>query len=121
MAHAWKACWVQALGGSNPPSSATLTSTNARLAAMRTSGQHARSLSSRLIRRPTSPDEAADALGNVTPNCARDVLVAGCHRRGRPAHQAHHRPLRNAEDQERSRGSVPGIVQTTIPETSVRE
>ena len=23
MAHAWKACWVQALGGSNPPSSAT--------------------------------------------------------------------------------------------------
>ena len=22
MAHAWKACWVQALGGSNPPSSA---------------------------------------------------------------------------------------------------
>ena len=29
MAHAWKACWVQALGGSNPPSSATLTSTNA--------------------------------------------------------------------------------------------
>ena len=24
MAHAWKACWVQALGGSNPPSSATV-------------------------------------------------------------------------------------------------
>jgi hypothetical protein len=24
MAHAWKACWVQALGGSNPPSSANL-------------------------------------------------------------------------------------------------
>ena len=23
MAHAWKACWVQALGGSNPPSSAS--------------------------------------------------------------------------------------------------
>ena len=22
MAHAWKACWVKALGGSNPPSSA---------------------------------------------------------------------------------------------------
>ena len=22
MAHAWKACWVEALGGSNPPSSA---------------------------------------------------------------------------------------------------
>ena len=26
MAHAWKACWVQALGGSNPPSSATVQS-----------------------------------------------------------------------------------------------
>ena len=30
MAHAWKACWVKALGGSNPPSSAKfLTSVNA--------------------------------------------------------------------------------------------
>src|SRR5690606_31254725 len=26
MAHAWKACWVQALGGSNPPFSAKVTS-----------------------------------------------------------------------------------------------
>ena len=26
MAHAWKACWVQALGGSNPPSSAVSVS-----------------------------------------------------------------------------------------------
>ena len=25
MAHAWKACWVQALGGSNPPSSAAVS------------------------------------------------------------------------------------------------
>ena|GEM_PF-5581563 len=25
MAHAWKACWVKALGGSNPPSSAVGT------------------------------------------------------------------------------------------------
>ena len=26
MAHAWKACWVKALGGSNPPSSANFRS-----------------------------------------------------------------------------------------------
>jgi hypothetical protein len=29
MAHAWKACWVHALAGSNPASSATLTSADA--------------------------------------------------------------------------------------------
>jgi hypothetical protein len=32
MAHAWKACWVHALAGSNPASSAAVSSTNARRA-----------------------------------------------------------------------------------------
>src|SRR6187431_948350 len=33
MAHAWKACWVQALGGSNPPSSASRANGRAHVTA----------------------------------------------------------------------------------------
>lgn len=59
MAHAWKACWVQALGGSNPPSSAS-------------SPLHDGD-------RAPSVDHRAERVGSVGCARARPVVAARAH------------------------------------------
>jgi hypothetical protein len=49
------------------------------------------------------------------PDRVRDVLVPSRHSGARPAHDAHHRPLRDAEHQEHRRCGVPSIVQPAVP------
>lgn len=46
------------------------------------------------------PQQPADALRDVPAYLSRDVLVPDRHCRVRPAHDAHHRSLRHAEDQQ---------------------
>ena len=86
MAHAWKACWVQALGGSNPPSSAILTSQNAG------PPDQGRARRSRQVSIPVSlaalsaPDQGAHPLRDVASNDPGHMLVPGGHR-GRRARE----------------------------------
>jgi hypothetical protein len=66
--------------------------------------------------RPRAPDRTAHPLRHVAPDRPRDVLVARGHRGRRPAHQAHDRTLRDAEDQQRRRGRVAGVMEPTVPD-----
>ena len=76
MAHAWKACWVNALGGSNPPSSALLTHPNTQGPGPRQIADRAFGLSlgldfhrNRSLRRPTAgrrPDRRPTRSGRST-------------------------------------------------------
>src|SRR5919112_1465035 len=79
MAHAWKACWVHALAGSNPASSAAVTSTNA--------GQSRQGLARRLrsvsVQVPPAGPGALDRTAHrpaTSPRTSRDVLVPRRHR-----------------------------------------
>ena len=87
MAHAWKACWVQALGGSNPPSSARiltrvkLVSTLADVAKLAgvSKSTASRALSGRgsvSARTQTRVASAAEELGFV-PSSAAESLATG--------------------------------------------
>ena len=119
MAHAWKACWVNALGGSNPPSSATLTSetSKARPASCRGTGP----LVSVVVSIGTGtgpfigPQQTADLVGHLPADRVRDVLISGRHRRARPSHDAHHGPLWDTEDQEHGGRRVPRVMQPAVP------
>ncbi len=114
MALAWKAGWVQALAGSNPASSAPPTGETppdltgpgggsvAIVSVLVSVGSSGRSV---------YPEEAADPVGNLTPNGIGYVLIARSHRRPRPAHDAHDCPLRHPQDQEHSCGRMTGVVQ----------
>ena len=87
MAHAWKACWVKALGGSNPPSSANFVtsvilvstlSDVAKLAGVSKSTA-SRALSGRgsvSMRTQERVSSAADELGFV-PSSAAESLATG--------------------------------------------
>ena len=118
MAHAWKACWVNALGGSNPPSSASLTSANAKRAAHGITDDPA--LVSVLVSfvildgSLVGPQQTADLVRNLPPDRVRDVLVARRHRGARPAHDAHHPALRDAEDQQDGARRVPGVSEPAV-------
>jgi hypothetical protein len=121
MALAWKAGWVQALAGSNPASSAALTRGNAE---GDPSGRRSRPgivsivVSIVIVHTlPLRPQQAADPVGHITPNWIRHVLIARRHRRARPPHDAHHRPLGHAQDQQHCRCRVPRIVQPAIGHT----
>ena len=80
MAHAWKACWVNALGGSNPPSSAPVTSANAKRAARGSTTEPA--LVSVLVSLVildgslVGPQQTADLVRYLPADRVRDVLVA---------------------------------------------
>src|SRR5690606_22130391 len=107
MAHAWKACWVHALGGSNPPSSASLTRANAGAvpsAVTAPGGSVSVSVSVRVYPHRSTllfyPDQPADALGDVAADWVGDVLVSLGHRCGRPAHDAHRGSLVDTEQEQ---------------------
>ena len=87
MAHAWKACWVKALGGSNPPSSAnfltsvSLVSTLADVAKLAgvSKSTASRALSGRgsvSLRTQEKVSDAAEELGFV-PSSAAESLATG--------------------------------------------
>ena len=63
---------------------------------------------------PLRPQQATDPVGHITPALIRHVLLARGHRRARPPHDAHHRPLGDALDQQHGRRRVPRIVQPAI-------
>jgi hypothetical protein len=77
MAHAWKACWGQPLAGSNPASSATLTSTNAGHDPRASTPEFGLSLSFSLNWAPAAPSSASGSLrvacvaGASSPHRAR--------------------------------------------------
>src|SRR3954453_3615637 len=121
MALAWKAGWVHALTSSNLVSSATLT----RPFALQSPGSPAARRLSGLtfglscFRFPTrgsrgGPEQPVHAVRHLTPDRVSDVLIAGGHRGAGPAHDAHHRPLRHAEDEEHSCRRVARVVQTAV-------
>ena len=60
------------------------------------------------------PQQATDPVGHITPALIRHVLIARGHRRARPPHDAHHRPLGDAQDQQHGRRRAPRIVQPAI-------
>src|SRR5512132_674092 len=102
MALAWKAGWVHALAGSNPASSATPTRGNAEVDP---SGRRSRPgivsifVSIGIDDIPwIRPQQAADPVSHITPNRVGHVLIARRHRRARPPHDAHHRPLGYAQN-----------------------
>ena len=64
------------------------------------------------------PQQTADLGCDRPPDRVRHVLVARGHGRTRPAHDPHHRALRNAKNEQHRRRSVPGIVKPAITYTS---
>src|SRR5215203_4903746 len=105
MALAWKAGWVQALAGSNPASSASLTRPFSLRSWERTVPRLPSGLSFGLscLRCPgvvgsSGPDESVNTGSHFMADRVGDVLVAGSHRGAGPAHDPHHRPLGNTED-----------------------
>ena len=91
----WKACWVKALGGSNPPSSALIRAREL-LRCRRRALRHVRARVAR-----GSPVRLLDELGH-------DVLAPGGRR---PAEHAHHGPLVDALGEQQRGGDVPSVVQ----------
>jgi hypothetical protein len=109
MAHAWKACWVQALGGSNPPSSASSTSTNAGpahhgRARRRRTISLADRIASAQIRPPTHPPAVRHRRGRCPVTCWYRAAIAVV---DQPI--THHRPLRYTRNEQHGGGRVPGI------------
>src|SRR4249919_3816895 len=102
MALAWKAGWVNALAGSNPASSAAPTRGNAEADP---SGRRSRPgivsifVSIGIVGPPPlRPQQATDPVGHITPDRIRHVLIARGHRRARPPHDTHYRPLGHTQD-----------------------
>ncbi len=77
MAHAWKACWVNALGGSNPPSSAPVTSANGKPGAQGQATDWALVSVSVVILDGSlvGPEQTADLVRDLPPDQVRDVNV----------------------------------------------
>jgi hypothetical protein len=74
---------------------------------------------SRSVRPPTvvlAPQQLAHAPVRFFDELGDDVLVAGGHRRGRPAEHAHHDALVDAPDEQEGRGGVPGVMETGGPD-----
>src|SRR3954469_15723071 len=121
MALAWKAGWVHALTSSNLVSSASLTrpfapQSRKSPAARRPSGLNFGLSCFRFPTRGSSrgPEQPVDAVRHLTPDRVGDVLIAGGHRGAGPAHDAHHRPLGHAEDEEHSCRRVARVVKTAV-------
>ena len=114
MAHAWKACWVNALGGSNPPSSALVTSANGKPSAQGQATDRAPVSFVILDRLLDVPEQTADLVRDLPPDRVRDVLTTRRHRGARPTHDAHHGALGDAENQEHRRRRVPGVVKPAV-------
>lgn len=114
MAHAWKACWCNSLGGSNPPSSASRTPLDPR------SSEDRRSLRDST---PPKPRTSVGARGHVTRAhlieavrngveiFVEEVRVRGeRHRRGGVAEHALHGLHVGACADREARGGVPEVV-----------
>ena len=118
MAHAWKACWVHALAGSNPASSAAVIRANAEadLSRRRSRPGIVSIVVSIGIVDTVSlrPQQAADPVGHITPDRIRHVLIARRHRRARPPHDAHYCPLGHAQNEQNGRRRVPRVMQPAI-------
>jgi hypothetical protein len=100
----WKAGWVHPRGFEFP-SSATPTKANASAAPV--AGSPARVIVSVVL--------GPDAMGDVSSDGVRDVLVSRRHLCARPAHQADNRALGNTEDQKHSRGKWAHSAPTRSP------
>src|SRR5450756_850485 len=64
MAHAWKACWVKALGGSNPPSSAKRWARDLRLCRWRALRRSARCVCQHRTASPQEPEARVGDMGD---------------------------------------------------------
>lgn len=62
------------------------------------------------------PEEPADTVRNVTANRSDDVLISRSHSRVGPTHHAHHRPVRDLQEQEHGGGGMAGVVQAFFPQ-----
>ena len=67
------------------------------------------------------PDQAADPVGDIAPDGLGHVLVASGHRRRRPVHDPHDRPLGYTEQQENRRGGMPRVRQAAISNPCIRQ
>jgi hypothetical protein len=95
MAHAWKACWVHALAGSNPASSALVSKGNRRPDLTGEGGGFAAIVSVLVsVAICRGPQEPADSARDLVPDGIGYVLVARRHGRRRPAHHIHNGSFR---------------------------
>jgi hypothetical protein len=67
------------------------------------------------------PEIPFQPLGDVSSQRGGHVLVPLSHRRVRPPHELHDRPLGDPEQQENGRGSVASIMQPGPPDPGIRE
>ena len=95
----WKACWVQALAGSNPASSAHPDQARWNRASSAFRRKFRSSLIPSLIRSRSTlrrgvvsvPEQPADLLGDITADGVDEVLVALGHGGTGPSHERHRR------------------------------
>src|SRR5829696_2827800 len=119
MALAWKAGWVQALAGSNPASSAPSQHKKAPPGPHRSKRRFAAVVSVLVsVGLSPGPEEPADSARDLMPDGIGYMLVAGGHRRRRPAHHAHDCAFRHLKGQEHSRSCMTGVVQACFSHTS---
>ncbi len=139
--HASKACEVQASVGSNPTATALGAARRASLLALprrrraverakpaitaNKSGTFANRRRSD-PRPPVSPsfrpnwligaapEQLAHSVRHAVQDREREVLVAGHHRRVRPAHQAHDRPLGHTQNQQDRGRRMPRVMQPAL-------
>ena len=71
-----------------------------------------RGLISGFICSTVCPRQPVDLVGDVAPEVGREVLVAGGHGVGGPAHEAHHGALADPQDEQHGRGGVSGVVES---------
>src|SRR4051794_10405681 len=123
MALAWKAGWVNSPRGFESRILRHLTSGNTGPAP--SVGPEVRSLVSVVVSiglraavvgtHEIGPEQVSNTTGNVAPDRVCHMLITSGHRRRRPAHDSHHRPLRDVQHQEYRRGRMSSVVQPAIP------